>query len=530
MKKAFLLLAGLVLAVVGGLVGPAAARIEGRGVALVIGNSRYVHAVALPNPAQDAALMAATLREAGFEVVEGIDLDKEGMQNALDEFTEKAYDANVGLIFYAGHGMQVGGKNYLIPIDAELTSQAHLKTRTIEAQQFLATLPPDPAIGILILDACRDNPLARNFTAALPKSRSLTVEPGLAPVQTTSSAGTGGTLIAYSTDPGSVALDGKGSNSPYTLALARYLTQPGVELQSALTRVRGDVTSTTAGRQNPWANSSLGREVFLGGPAPNTAAVAAAAPGAAPATAAEISQASNWDIERRLWDEASKRNSIPHFEAYLAQFPNGSFASIARLNIDQLKADEAAKAPATTQVASLAEQPSTVPAVGSTARTAVTVPEEAKRSGGTLITESMLGLTREAKADIQLRLEALGFDLGFADGSFGPRSRAAIAQWQADRGMVSTTFLTQPQYQFLLNETEPMMPAVRAQHAAELAARGDNARKTQVTRKYANKPSSQRSKVVTRRVKRSGGGGGDDFMKGVLLGAGVAAIGGLIGR
>ncbi|RUV14413.1 hypothetical protein EOD00_01690, partial [Mesorhizobium sp. M7A.T.Ca.TU.009.01.3.1] len=150
-----------------------AATPDAKRVALVIGNSKYIHAVALPNPANDAHLIASTLRNAGFEVIEGMDQDNAGMHSLISRFTEQSYDADLAVIFYAGHGMQVDGKNFVIPVDAELTSPAYLKTRTIQVDDFLAALPPDPAVGVIILDACRDNPLARTLAASLPKSRSL---------------------------------------------------------------------------------------------------------------------------------------------------------------------------------------------------------------------------------------------------------------------------------------------------------------------------------------------------------------------
>ena len=166
-------------------------------------------------------------------------------------------------------------RTILIPVDAELTSPAYLKTRTIQIDDFMAALPPDPAVGVIILDACRDNPLARTLAASMPKSRSASLGTGLAPVEAKSDGvGTGGLLIAYATDPGAIAFDGNGVDSPYSTALARHLTEPGVEIQSALTRVRGEVTETTQGRQRPWHNASLGREVFLGKPAAEAAPAA----------------------------------------------------------------------------------------------------------------------------------------------------------------------------------------------------------------------------------------------------------------
>jgi uncharacterized caspase-like protein len=349
MKLFAILLSGVVLSILAAF-GVQAATAESKRVALVIGNSKYVNAVALPNPANDAHLIASTLRNAGFDVIEGVDQDNAGMHGLISKFTEESYNADLAVIFYAGHGMQVDGKNYLIPVDADLTSPAYLKTRTVQIDEFMAALPADPAVGIIILDACRDNPLGRTLAAALPKSRSLGA--GLAPVDAKADGvGTGGVLIAYATDPGAIAFDGDGVDSPYSLALAKHLTEPGVEIQSALTRVRGDVTEATQGRQRPWHNASLGREVFLGKPSAQAAGAPiadAARTTASPAPAPIASDPPSWQVEQRLWDEASKKNAIPYYEAYLDQFPSGRFATMARLDIDQLKGPEAGK-----QVASL---------------------------------------------------------------------------------------------------------------------------------------------------------------------------------
>src|SRR5438132_5538388 len=311
MKTFAVLVSGFILFVLAAF-GAQAATPDVKRVALVIGNSKYVNAVPLPNPANDARLIASTLRNAGFEVLEGVDQDNAGMHSLISKFTEDSYNADLAVIFYAGHGMQVDGKNYLIPVDAELTSPAYLKTRTVQIDQFMAALPPDPAVGVIILDACRDNPLARTLAASLPKSRSLSA--GLAPVEAKSDGvGTGGILIAYATDPGAIAFDGNGVDSPYSLALAKHLTEPGVEIQSALTRVRGDVTEATQGRQRPWHNASLGREVFLGKPSavatPAANPVADASNAAATSVTAPVaSDPPSWEIEQRLWDEASKHN------------------------------------------------------------------------------------------------------------------------------------------------------------------------------------------------------------------------------
>ncbi|RWL43535.1 MAG: hypothetical protein EOR60_20780 [Mesorhizobium sp.] len=446
------------------LLQPDALAAQGNRVALVIGNSKYVYAPALPNPASDARLMADVLRKVGFNVIEGVDLDYAGMRDRLNKFTEASYDADTALIYYAGHGMQVNGKNYLIPVDAELTAPAHLKTRTVQMDELLAALPPDPAVGIVILDACRDNPLARTLAASLPKSRSTTA-PGLAPIDVSGSdVGTGGVLIAFATDPGAVSYDGGGANSPYTASLAKHLAEPGVELQSALTRVRGEVTAETNGKQRPWHNASLGREVFIGPQTPQPPAPVQPAPQpSATATPAESasSDGRGWEIEQRVWDEASKRNTLAHYEAYLQQFPNGAFADLARLNIDQLK-----KQPTTVVANAQSETSRSATAVESPA--AAPKPEA---DAGTELTESAIGLDRQGKVDLQERLLAIGYDLDAADGDLGAKTRRAIGQWQEANGLPPSTFLTPKQYARLKLDTDDALKTYRAERASEAQAK-----------------------------------------------------------
>ncbi|RWJ11074.1 caspase family protein [Mesorhizobium sp.] len=498
MKAFAVFLSGFILFIIVSL-GAEAAAPDAKRVALVIGNSKYAHAVALPNPANDAHLIASTLRNAGFQVIEGIDQDNAGMHSLISRFTEQSYDADLAVIFYAGHGMQVDGKNFLIPVDAELTSPAYLKTRTVQIDEFMAALPPEPAIGVIILDACRDNPLARTLAASMPKSRSASFGTGLAPIEAKSDGlGTGGILIAYATDPGAIAFDGNGVNSPYSAALARHLTEPGVEIQSALTRVRGQVTETTQGRQRPWHNASLGREVFLGQSAaeaaPATKPVVVGASGAATsAPAPGTNEPPSWEVEQRLWDEASKRNFIPFYEAYLEQFPNGRFATVARLNIDQLNEPKADNR----QVAAVDEDEANANS-GSAVRTSVGVSDEVKQAPGTELTESAIGLDREGRIDLQLRIEAVGNELGRIDGTIGPKTRQAIGMRQANNGLPQTTFLTREQLAFLEIQTDPMMESVRARYAA------DQARAAQQVR--AKKPVAQKARtqkpVVTQKPRR----------------------------
>ncbi|PBC03496.1 caspase family protein [Mesorhizobium sp. WSM3860] len=529
MKAFAVLVSGFILFVLAAFSAQAAPPDAAKRVALVIGNSKYVNAVPLPNPANDAQLIASTLRNAGFDVIEGVDQDNQGMHSLISRFTEESYNAELAVIFYAGHGMQVDGKNYLIPVDAELTSPAYLKTRTVQIDEFMAALPPDPAVGVIILDACRDNPLARTLAASLPKSRSLGA--GLAPVEAKADGvGTGGVLIAYATDPGAIAFDGNGFDSPYSLALAKHLTEPGVEIQSALTRVRGEVTEATQGRQRPWHNASLGREVFLGKPAAQPAAPAAKTT-AAPALVA--SEPPAWEVEQRLWDEASKKNAIPFYEAYLDQFPNGRFATVAKLNIDQLKDPNASK-----QVAALDTNAANANP-GSAVRTSVGITDEMKQTPGTELTEGAIGLDHDGRIDLQLRIEALGNELGQVDGNIGPKTRQAISVWQGKNGLPQTTYLTREQLAFLLIQTDPMMDAVRAKHAADQARAGQPKKQavqqTRTLKPVAQKPRKKQQVVQRRResetvVRDDAPPPNDDndfLTKALIFGTGIAVGGAL---
>lgn len=235
----------------------------GRRVALVIGNGAYVNARSLRNAPNDARALAVTLRGMGFEVSEGIDLDHTAMQRTISEFLHDAATARIALVFYAGHGIQINGNNYLLPVDVQLGS-FHSGTSIINVDTILAALDDRIRSNIIILDACRDDPAASQPMGGAVTSRSVFV-PGLARTaepEKGAIAGAG-TLIAFATAPGQVALDGDGPNSPFSTALVRHISTPGLEVQQMMTRVRAEVVAATNNKQVPWANSSLIGEVYL---------------------------------------------------------------------------------------------------------------------------------------------------------------------------------------------------------------------------------------------------------------------------
>ncbi len=220
-------------------------------VALVIGNSTYQHAAPLSNPGNDARAIAAPLRRLGFEVIERINLDSSGFRNALRDYAVALRGAEVGLFFYAGHGLQVEGRNYLASIDARLESRTDLLFETMRLGDVLEVMETNVRTSLVFLDACRDNPLSKKLARSMG-TRSAAVGRGLARV----SAGSG-TLIAYATSPGDVALDGKDDNSPFTAGLLEYIETPRFDITQMLRRVRGSVQVATNGKQVPWSNESL---------------------------------------------------------------------------------------------------------------------------------------------------------------------------------------------------------------------------------------------------------------------------------
>jgi uncharacterized caspase-like protein len=246
---------------------PAATTATGRRVALVVGNGAYAHIEALRNPPNDAHAIANSLRHIGFTVYEGIDLDRAKMQSKIGDFLREAVRSQIAVVYYAGHGVQIDGCNYLVPIDFRVqVGRRRMTHAMVQVDAIMAGLDDQLRTNIIILDACRNNPMAPQAVSAGP-NRGIEAGSGLvAPA----SLGTGsplgaGTLIAFATAPGQVAFDGEGDNSPFSAALSHHIGTPGLEVQQMLTRVRDEVVAATKFRQVPWSNSSLLGEVYLAG-------------------------------------------------------------------------------------------------------------------------------------------------------------------------------------------------------------------------------------------------------------------------
>ena len=294
-------------------------------VALVIGNSDYRHTGKLANPRNDAFDMAAVLKAHAFQVIEGYDLSKGAMEAKLREFARTLTANEVGLFFYAGHGLQVSGTNYLVPVDAKLEDASGLDFELVRLDLVQRTMEREAGTNIIFLDACRDNPLARNLARAMG-TRSVEIGRGLAPTQ-----GGAGTLISFSTQPGNVALDGAGRNSPFAGALVTRLIAPKDDLSAILIDVRNDVMKVTQDRQVPWEHSALrGRFYF---------SLVSGVPPAPQLSDPRVALAA------RDYELAAKVGTKEAWDAFLAAHPTGFHAELARAQREKLVASTTSDRP-----------------------------------------------------------------------------------------------------------------------------------------------------------------------------------------
>ncbi|MDE2376461.1 caspase domain-containing protein [Bradyrhizobium sp.] len=293
----------------------------GKRVALVLANSAYQNAPSLPNPVNDGAVIARTLKDAGFDVVDSRhDLPALETRRVLRDFADAARGADIAVVYYAGHGIEVDGANYLIPVDARLERDTDVYDEALSLDRVLVAIEPAKQLRLVILDACRDNPFGKTMKRTIA---SRGIGRGLAQVEPTSP----NTLIAYSAKAGSTAQDGDGSNSPFTIALSKHLTTPGLDVRRAFGFVRDDVLKTTGNKQEPFVYGSLGGEDV---PLVPVKAVAAA-PSAPVNPQADV---------RRDYELALQVGNKQAWDAFLAQHPDGFYASLAKLQLDKITAEQ----------------------------------------------------------------------------------------------------------------------------------------------------------------------------------------------
>lgn len=320
----------LALWIVGLAAGPAFAE---KRVALVIGNSAYEKVARLGNPASDAALVAETLKGAGFDLVDlRRDLKVADMRRALRDFIEQSRDAEVAVVYYAGHGIEVDGVNYLVPIDAVLERDTDIFDEALSIDRVLVAIEPAKKLRLVVLDACRDSPFSKAMKRTLA---SRAIGRGLAKIEPSSP----NTLIAFASKAGSTALDGDGKNSPFTAAMVRHVTKPGLDLRKAFGYVRDDVLKSTGNRQEPYLYGSLGGDDLSLVPAPPSPTGPQGDPQAA---------------IRKDYELALQLGTRDGWDAFLSQYPSGFYANLARAHSKKIAAEEARAAAA--EKARLAEQ------------------------------------------------------------------------------------------------------------------------------------------------------------------------------
>src|SRR6201996_2467824 len=401
-----------------------------RGFAFGVGNGAYKNVAQLPNPPIDAKAMAQVLRNVGFDVVEGTNLTRDTMTERLLEFGKKAQGADIAVFFYAGHGIAVSGTNYLLPVDADIKSEMDVKLgAAINIDLTLDQTMSDAKVKLVFLDACRDNPFAAKIKSTA--TRSVSVGSGLAEMKSGE-----GTLIAFATGPGQTALDGTdGQNSPFTRALISHITQPGVEIQQAMTEVRAQVNEETSKGQLPWGHTNLIGSVYLNPAKPAPAAPAtAAAPAAGPAPAAVASSAPGTDVELEYWRSVKDSKKPEELNSYVTQYPNGQFKTLALSRMAALENGTLPKEEKSDVTRNL------------TAVDPATFTDESSQ-----LTEDQIGLDKGQRRDVQRRLNGLGFDTKVT-GVFNDDTRTVLKRWQAARGYPVTGFLNKLQHKALLGE------------------------------------------------------------------------------
>ena len=317
-----LALAALVAAMLGSIAAPSFA--ENR-VALVIGNGAYQHAPRLTNPANDAADVTAALKRSGFETILATDLDKAAMDEVTIRFARAARAADVALFYYSGHALQFGGVNYLAPIDTRLVDEADLR-RMVRLDEMVQDLQQAKNLRILVMDACRDNPLAEQLKRSLGSTRALPLQRGLAKIDSPE-----GMIVAFATQAGRTAEDGDGRNSPYTAAFLKNIEAKD-EIGTIFRRISSDAYTTTRQTQLPELSLSLIGEFYLNGKVQIT--VPAAPRPADPCAAAS-----------EHWKSVESIGAIEAYQDHIKRFPDCAFAGLAKVRIEGLKAKVAAKTP-----------------------------------------------------------------------------------------------------------------------------------------------------------------------------------------
>lgn len=368
---------------------------EKKRVALVIGNSEYEHVSSLSNPANDAADISKSLERIGFQVTTGLNLDYNGMRLAVRDFTEAAADADIVMVYFAGHGIEIENTNYLIPVNATLKSDRDVEFEAIRLDAIVNAVADTPGLKIVLVDACRNNPFVSQMKRV---SSTRSVGRGLAAIEP------GGVVVGYAARGGTLAQDGDGRNSPYAKALLEHIEQPGLELGKMFRRVRDRVYDLTEGFQEPFTYGSLpGEDIYL---VPEIAKVAMVVPAAQPTVRAAQIATPAPTTRADVMAAAMEINTLRGWSLYVTKYGPQAIAN-----------------------------PEIV------TRMYEMAPKWADKETGDSILEDLVAPDSESRRAIQTALNKAGFDVGTPDGAFGPKTRAGITAVQLAKGLPATGFV-----------------------------------------------------------------------------------------
>ena len=375
-------------------------------VALVIGNAGYAHASALANPLNDAADIGAALGRLGFSVTRIENAGYAALRRGLHEFQRAASASEVAVVYYAGHGIEVDRRNFLVPVDARLASDQDVEFEAVPLELVSRAVERASGLRLVILDACRENPFAVRMQRA---GATRSFGRGLARVEPS-----GETLVAYAAKEGTVASDGAGRNSPYSEALLAHLEEPGLEVGLLFRKVRDAVLVSTGGRQEPFVYGSLSsRGVYLVPSSPMEPGGDAATAGDGVADNESAAEVQFWKSIENIRDPSAQADALV---AYKTQYPRGVYVALADIRLKMLQAPDPA--------------PQSLPSSAAD--------------------EAGLDLTRDDRRRIQRALSVRGFDPGPVDGLFGRGTRAAIRDWQAAGKLPATGHLDADAVKLLL--------------------------------------------------------------------------------
>ncbi len=431
----FLMAAAVVVA------GAAVAQAEKR-VALVIGNSDYEATGRLPNPERDALAMSRKLGGLGFDVIEGYNLTYDELRETVRQFAKETRGADLSVFFYAGHGIAVDQVNYIVPVDAQMNDPIDWEFEVYALPDILRSVSRAESASLVFLDACRDNPMASQLAELRGMSTRTLNQSGLSLVNPLALP-TSGSVVAYATEPGDVAFDGDGENSPFTAALLRHIGTANTDFAVLTSLITRDVLEMTGGSQRPRFDVSLTGPLVLN----RVETVVSQAPSVAPSL----------DVEKIIFNTARDTGDIADYQAYLDSFPNGVFAVVARNAIARLKREAGVAEPGSQAGRVAVAEPELASATRiyrSSDPLVLPMTQAAIGLAANKTTEDELALTRMQRKELQLRLNLAGQKAGRPDGIVGKGTRRGIRGWQRAVGFEVTGYMNAVQYQMLVAKTE----------------------------------------------------------------------------